>query len=92
MYLVCLASPTQVPVEGDDKNTLRSPCFTEGFTTTWTHGEHKYTVVGTSKSASSLDECQAAANTFVKKAEFMKNNQLDQKELHLFSYFFDVAR
>ncbi|XP_012942913.1 ectonucleoside triphosphate diphosphohydrolase 5 isoform X2 [Aplysia californica] len=76
----------------DDGNVLLSPCFPAEFNTTWRHGEHIFLVKGTSTSSSGLKLCKQAVDNFVHKGSFIKNKQLHQRELHLFSYYFDVAR
>ncbi|KAK3799238.1 hypothetical protein RRG08_054365 [Elysia crispata] len=71
---------------------MYSDCFGEGTIIDFTHGEMNFTVRGDNPNNNLLPTIEAKVKIFVAEAGFIKNSALQARDLHLFSYFFDVAR
>uniref|UniRef100_A0A0B6ZTZ1 Ectonucleoside triphosphate diphosphohydrolase 5 n=1 Tax=Arion vulgaris TaxID=1028688 RepID=A0A0B6ZTZ1_9EUPU len=71
---------------------LLSPCYTLGTNFTFLHNDVSYIVKGQNPASYVLPRCREAVDQFVQTANFIQNSEMSQRDIHLFSYFFDVAR
>ncbi|RUS85481.1 hypothetical protein EGW08_006757 [Elysia chlorotica] len=71
---------------------MHSECFGKEIMFDFTHGEFNYTVRGDNPNLDLLPVVEDRVKTFVAEAGFTRSTALQARDLHLFSYFFDVAR
>ncbi|GFN97121.1 ectonucleoside triphosphate diphosphohydrolase 5-like [Plakobranchus ocellatus] len=71
---------------------MDSDCFPEGVRIDFTHGETNFTVRGANVNANILPTVETKVRDFVAAEGFIQSPALESRDLHLFSYFFDVAR
>ncbi|GFR62725.1 ectonucleoside triphosphate diphosphohydrolase [Elysia marginata] len=76
----------------DGSVVMYSDCFAEGTMFDFTHGETNYSMRGSNYNSNILSAVEASAKKFVARAGFIQNAALEARDIHLFSYFFDVAR
>lgn len=83
---------TQSHLLDDGSIAMNSDCFPDGAFVDFTHGEMNYSIRGDNHNSDMLPAVETKAKKFVAAAHFIKNPALQYRDLHLFSYFFDVAR
>ncbi|CAL1539727.1 unnamed protein product [Lymnaea stagnalis] len=69
-----------------------SPCFYKDKRLDFNHSDVGYEVWGLNEDNDLLPKCSEVVKDFVISGGFVQSHEISERELHLFSYFFDVAR
>ncbi|XP_059161170.1 ectonucleoside triphosphate diphosphohydrolase 5-like [Physella acuta] len=75
-----------------EKILLQTPCLGVDQSFLFSHADLHYLVRGSNPDPNVLSQCQEKVIQFVRAGALVQSQEVNKREIHLFSYFFDVAR